>query len=57
MSLSETRYHQLYPVLNAVQIETAKRFASGLARDFVPGEVVFEAAERNRRQGCLPARM
>jgi thioredoxin reductase (NADPH) len=47
MSLSETRHHQLYPVLDVAQIETAKRFASGPARNFAPGEVVFEVGERN----------
>ena len=41
MSLLETRRHQLFPVLDAVQMEAAKRFASGPARDFVPGEVVL----------------
>ena len=30
------------------QIETAKRFASGPARNFAPGEVVFEVGERQR---------
>jgi thioredoxin reductase (NADPH) len=45
-SLAETRRHQLYPVLDAAQIETARRFASGPARDFTPGEVVFTAGER-----------
>jgi thioredoxin reductase (NADPH) len=34
MTLIETRGPQLFPVLDAGQIETAKRFASGPARDF-----------------------
>ena len=38
MSLADTRFDQMFPVLDAVQIETAKRFASGPARDFAPGE-------------------
>ena len=46
MSLTETRGHQMFPVLNAGQIETAKRFASGPARSFAPGEIVFDAGER-----------
>jgi thioredoxin reductase (NADPH) len=46
MRLAETRHHQLFPVLDAGQIQTAKRFASGPASDFAPGEVVFEAGER-----------
>jgi thioredoxin reductase (NADPH) len=47
VSLAETRQHQLYPVLDAAQIETARRFASGPARDFTPSEVIFEAGERH----------
>jgi thioredoxin reductase (NADPH) len=46
MSLSETRHHQMFPVLDPAQIETAKRFASGPARDFSPGEIVFDVGER-----------
>ncbi len=47
MTLIATRAHQMFPVLNADHIETAKRFASGPARDFAPGETVFSAGERN----------
>ena len=47
MSLLETRRHQLFPVLDAVQTETAKRFASGPARDFAPGEVLFDVGQRD----------
>src|ERR1700693_5856447 len=47
VSLAETRQHQLYPVLDAAQVETSRRFASGPAHDFTPGEVVFEAGERH----------
>ena len=47
MRLIESRSHQLFPVLDAAQIETAKRFASGPARDFAPGEIVFNVGERN----------
>jgi thioredoxin reductase (NADPH) len=46
MSLIETRGPQLFPVLEAGQIETAKRFASGPARHFAPGEVVFDVGQR-----------
>ncbi len=46
MTLIETRGHQLFPVLEAGQIETAKRFASGAARDFAPGEIVFDVGQR-----------
>ena len=47
MNLAETRSHQLFPVLDPAQIETAKRFASGEARRFAPGEIVFDVGERN----------
>jgi thioredoxin reductase (NADPH) len=46
MSLGETRRDQMFPVLDDVQIATAKRFASGDARLFAPGETVFEVGER-----------
>jgi thioredoxin reductase (NADPH) len=46
MSLIETRGHQMFPVFDAGQIETAKRFASGPAREFAPGDIVFEVGER-----------
>jgi thioredoxin reductase (NADPH) len=46
MSLVDTRRHQMFPVLDDVQIETAKRFASGGPQQFAPGEVVFEVGER-----------
>jgi thioredoxin reductase (NADPH) len=47
MSLAETRHDQLYPVLDAAQVESAKRFASGPVRNFTPDEVIFEAGERH----------
>jgi thioredoxin reductase (NADPH) len=47
MSVIETRSHQMFPVLDAGQMETAKRFASGAPRDFAPGEVVFDAGVAN----------
>jgi thioredoxin reductase (NADPH) len=47
MSVLETRSHQMFPVLDAGQIETAKRFASGPAREFAPGEVVYDAGVAN----------
>jgi thioredoxin reductase (NADPH) len=47
MSLIETRGRQLFPVLDAGQTETAKRFASGPARAFAPGEVVFDVGQRH----------
>ena len=47
MSLVDTRFDQMFPVLNAVQIETARRFASGAARRFAPGELVYDVGVRN----------
>jgi len=47
MSLIDTRGHQLFPVLDAAQIATAKRFASGAAQKFAPGETVYDVGTRN----------
>jgi thioredoxin reductase (NADPH) len=47
MSMAETRGHQMFPVLDAAQIDTAKRFASGTVRHFAPGEAVYHVGERN----------
>ena len=47
MTVAATRSPQIFPVLDAVQIETAKRFASGPPRDFAPGEIVFNIGDRN----------
>jgi thioredoxin reductase (NADPH) len=47
MSVITTRGHQLFPVLDASQIDTAKRFASGPAREFAPDEIVYDVAERD----------
>jgi hypothetical protein len=47
MSVIKTRGHQLFPVLDATQIDTAKHFASGPERKFAPGEIVYNAGERD----------
>jgi thioredoxin reductase (NADPH) len=47
MTLLETRAYQLFPVLDLAQVKTAKRFASGPAQSFAPGETVFEVGKRN----------
>ncbi len=47
MATIDTRRDQMFPVLDAAQIETATRFASGPARDFAPGEVVFDIGDRH----------
>ena len=47
MSLVGTRFDQMFPVLDAVQLATAKRFASGPAQTFAPGATVYEVGMRN----------
>jgi thioredoxin reductase (NADPH) len=47
MSILETRHDQMFPTLDAGQVETAKRFASGPIRHFEPGEIVFDIGQRN----------
>lgn len=34
------RRHQIYPVLTPIQVEAARRFASGPLRNFAAGEIV-----------------
>ena len=46
MSLVDTREYQMFPVLDAAQLDAAKRFASGLERRFEPGVVVYNIGER-----------
>jgi thioredoxin reductase (NADPH) len=45
--LVDTRRHQMYPVLDAAQMAIARRFASDVARTFLPGEVIFDVGARN----------
>jgi thioredoxin reductase (NADPH) len=45
MSTLGTRAHQMFPVLTAAQIEMARRFASGAARRFAPGETLYAIGE------------
>jgi thioredoxin reductase (NADPH) len=47
MSDLGARDHQMFPVLNAEQLETAKRFASGPARVFAAGEQVYAIGEHD----------
>ncbi|WP_375460080.1 FAD-dependent oxidoreductase [uncultured Enterovirga sp.] len=47
MGLMDDRRHQLFPVLNPAQIATARRFASGEAKRFGAGEVLFDIGERH----------
>jgi thioredoxin reductase (NADPH) len=46
MSTLRDREHQMFPVLNATQIATARRFASGPERRFAPEESVFAIGEQ-----------
>ncbi len=46
MALIDTRAPQMFPTLDAQHIETAKRFASGPARDFAPGETLYAVGDR-----------
>ena len=46
MSTLGARLHQMFPVLNATQIATARRFASGPERRFAPGDSVFSIGEQ-----------
>ena len=47
MSIIDRRRDQMFPVLDGAQMGTAMRFASGPAKTFRPGEVVFEAGARH----------
>src|SRR6516164_10281182 len=47
MTIIETRGHQLFPVLDGSQIDTAKRLANAPERDFAPGEMVYNIGERD----------
>lgn len=47
MSLFDTRFDQLFPVLDTLQAEIAKRFASGPAQQFAPGEQIYDVGQRS----------
>ena len=46
MALIDTRRDQMFPVLSALQIETARRFASDEPRSFAPGAMVYNVGDR-----------
>ncbi len=46
MTTAETRRDQMFPVLDAAQVETARRFASGPAQDFAPHAPVYTIGEQ-----------
>lgn len=41
------RRHQIYPLLTPIQVEAARRFASGPPRYFAAGEIVFATGGRS----------
>ncbi|HWI85404.1 MAG TPA: hypothetical protein VNT42_03655, partial [Sphingomonas sp.] len=43
----DNRRDQMFPTLTAAQIESARRFASGPAKKFEPGEDLYELGARN----------
>jgi thioredoxin reductase (NADPH) len=45
MALIDTRRHQMFPALDAAQMATARRFASGPERVFEPGAAVFAVGD------------
>src|ERR1700722_10555974 len=45
MSTLSAREYQMFPVLNAAQLQTARRFASGPERVFAAGETVYSIGE------------
>ena len=47
MSLADTRFEQMFPVLDALQLATAKHFASAAPRNFAPGELVYDVGVRH----------
>jgi thioredoxin reductase (NADPH) len=47
MSIIETRQAQMFPVLDAAQIATARRFASGPERTFAAGEPIYDVGQRD----------
>jgi len=47
MTMLRTRAPQMFPVLSADQMETARHFAAGPERRFAPGEAVYAIGERD----------
>ncbi len=46
-TIADSRHDQIFPVLDTVQIETAKRFASAAPRRFAPDELIYDIGDRN----------
>jgi thioredoxin reductase (NADPH) len=47
MALIDTRFDQMFPILDAAHLESAKRFTSGPMQTFKPGDVVYDVGTRN----------
>ncbi|WP_342238476.1 FAD-dependent oxidoreductase [Inquilinus sp. OTU3971] len=47
MAIGDARREQMFPILSALQIATARRFASGEPRRFGPRDIVYEIGTRN----------
>jgi thioredoxin reductase (NADPH) len=47
MALIDTRFDQMFPVLDVIHLDTAKRFASGPAQQFKPGDLLYDVGTRN----------
>lgn len=47
MAIGDARREQIFPTLSALQIATARRFASGAPRRFDPRDIVYEIGARN----------
>lgn len=45
MALADDRRHQMFPVLDAAEVASARRFASGPPRRFAAGEVMFDVGD------------
>jgi len=47
MSMLDSRFNQMFPVLDTVQIENAARFASAQAETFAPGALIYDVGVRD----------
>lgn len=47
MAIGDSRREQVFPTLSALQVATARRFASGEPHRFGPRDVIYEIGDRN----------
>lgn len=47
MAIGDSRREQLFPTLSALQIATARRFASGPVRRFGPRDIIYDIGDRD----------